>query len=185
MGGGGERLVSPRPRCPLQPGSFRPELSTRGPRILAGFHRNLFPLVINVGFPDNTGGSGSNAAGVPMAMGQTWLYGTLDAVTKEISPAVSMSPWPCYSDVFVGVFLAEPFFFSKINVNCKNDHLDSQGFFLFLCFGLDFFGRGSPGNKWELLEVISRFVKHDKQFSRAKDEARARPGLGVGAGLGI
>lgn len=92
MGGGGELLVSPCPRCPLQAGSFRPKLSTRGPRILAGFHGNLFPLVINMGFPDNIGGLGSNEAGVPMALGQTWLYRTPNAVTKEISPAVSMSP---------------------------------------------------------------------------------------------
>ena len=51
-------------------------------------------------------------------------------MTKEISPAVSMGPWPCYSNDFVGVFLAEPFFFPKINVNCKNYHVDSQRFFL-------------------------------------------------------
>lgn len=37
---------------------------------------------------------------------------------------------PCYSDVFVGVFLAEPFFFSKINVNCKNKFLGSVFYFL-------------------------------------------------------
>lgn len=59
-----------------------------GQGCLAGFRRTLFPLVINMGFPDNVGGSGSDVAGVPMAMGQTW---TPIAVTKEISPAVSMS----------------------------------------------------------------------------------------------
>lgn len=57
-----------------------------------GFHGNLFPLVINMGFPDNFGGLGSNVVGVLMALGQTWLYRTPNAVTKEISPAVSMSP---------------------------------------------------------------------------------------------
>lgn len=56
-----------------------------------GFHRNLFSLVRNMGFPDIIG-SGCNAAGVPMAVGQTWLYQTPTAVTKEISPAVSMRP---------------------------------------------------------------------------------------------
>lgn len=58
---------------------------------LSGFHRTLFPLVVNVGFSDNAGGLGGNAAGVPRAVGQTWLFQTPTAVTKEISPAVSMS----------------------------------------------------------------------------------------------
>lgn len=44
-----------------------------------------------MGFPDNAGESGSNAAGVPMAMGQPWLFRTPTAMTEETSPAVSMS----------------------------------------------------------------------------------------------
>lgn len=35
-------------------------------------HRPLFPLVINMGFSDNAGGWGGDAAVVPMAVGQTW-----------------------------------------------------------------------------------------------------------------
>lgn len=38
----------------------------RGPGGLAGF-----PLVMNMGFPDNAGGLGSDAVGVPRAVGQT------------------------------------------------------------------------------------------------------------------
>lgn len=47
-----------------------------------------------------------------------------------------------------------------------------------------FFCCGSPGNKWELPEVLSRVMKHDWVFSRGKDEARAMAGAGAGAEVG-
>lgn len=43
------------PQAFTPPGPSRPELSTRELRGLAGFHTTLFPLVINMGFPDNVG----------------------------------------------------------------------------------------------------------------------------------
>lgn len=91
MGGGDEHLDSTCPTCSLQPRPFSLEVSTRSPGVLEGFPRTPFSLVINMGFPDNAGGSGGGAAGVPMAVGHTWLFRTPAAVTKEISPAVSMS----------------------------------------------------------------------------------------------
>jgi hypothetical protein len=85
-----ERTPRLLPRCP-QPELCRPELSTKGPGCLAGFHRTLFPLVTSMGFPDNVGESGSNVAGILMAMGPTGLLSDPTAVTKEVSPAASNS----------------------------------------------------------------------------------------------
>lgn len=91
MGGGGEHPECPHPHpqvfAPAR--AIQPRALSRGLGRLAGFHRTLFPLVMSMGFSDNAGGLGSDAAGVAMAGGQTWLLRTPTAVTKEISPAVS------------------------------------------------------------------------------------------------
>lgn len=67
--------------------------SQQGPLESGVVSRNLFLLVKNMGFPNNAGESGRDAAGVLMVVGQTWLpeQHPHPIMTEEISPAVSVS----------------------------------------------------------------------------------------------
>lgn len=51
---------------------------------------NLFLLVKNMGFPNNAGESGRDAAGVLMVVGRTWLPEP-PIMTEEISPPASVN----------------------------------------------------------------------------------------------
>ena len=64
--------------------------SRQGPLGCAVVSHNLFLLVKNMGFPNNVGESGRDAAGVLMVVDQTWLPKP-PVMTEEISPAASVS----------------------------------------------------------------------------------------------
>lgn len=79
------------------PWSFSLTFSHKGQELPAGptgsgvVCANLFLLVKNMGFPNNAGESGRDAAGATMVVGQIWLpSGTPHPImTEEHSPAVS------------------------------------------------------------------------------------------------
>lgn len=73
--------------------SHKGQSSQQGPLGSGVVSRNLFLLVKNMGFPNNAGESGRDAAGVLMVVGQIWLpeRHPHPIMTEEHSPAVSVS----------------------------------------------------------------------------------------------